>query len=677
MIDQHKQAFIEEAAEIMSELEQTLLSLEKDNANKELVSKAFRALHTIKGSGGMFGYEDLAVFVHDIESAFEKIRNGEMEFNKNIADLTLAACDQMNAMIFTDKGKKVNDKEVKRIIEAFRKLISSETILDDLVETKPLVESTTLKLFFIHFGPQEDIYHTGTDPVLIINDIADLGEVVLAGKVLNELDLDNINPELLYIHWDLILRTTRTIDAIKDVFIFVEDLAQISVKELKIDEAQVKKINLKDLNNLLFVKDKIKEDDLTPFYQEDAVKAEEKQVEKTEKVSSDSKSIRVSSEKLDELVNLVGELVTVQAGLSQLIYGVNDQRLISFSEQIERLTSHLRDSTLNIRMLPIGSTFSKFNRLVRDLSKELGKEVELTTDGAETELDKSIIERLNDPLVHILRNSIDHGIESPVEREKKGKLRKGMLHLSAKQAGGNVIIQISDDGAGINFNAVKEKAVKLGLINSEQELSKQEISNLIFKAGFSTSSKITNISGRGVGMDVVRQSIDALRGAVELESEQDEGTTISIKLPLTLAIIDGLLVEVGTEFFVIPLFSVEECVEITTEEENKRGNRHILKIRDEIVPYLKLREQFNVKSEAPQIQQVVIVNVDGFRIGFVVDEVKGQHQTVLKTLGSIFKDVEGVSGATILGDGNIALILDIQKLAQLQELSEKEYYEKR
>jgi len=328
-------------------------------------------------------------------------------------------------------------------------------------------------------------------------------------------------------------------------------------------------------------------------------------------------------------------------------------------------------------MLPIGSTFSKFNRLVRDLSKELGKEVELTTDGAETELDKSIIERLNDPLVHILRNSIDHGIETPVEREKKGKLRKGMLHLSAKQAGGNVIIQISDDGAGINLKAVKEKAIKLGLASAEQELTKQEVSSLLFKAGFSTSSKITNVSGRGVGMDVVRQSIDALRGSIELESEEDEGTTISIKLPLTLAIIDGLLVEVGTEFFVIPLFSVEECVEITTEDEAKRGNRHILKIRDEIVPYLKLREQFNVKSQEPQIQQVVIVNVDGIRVGFVVDEVKGQHQTVLKTLGSIFKDVEGVSGATILGDGNIALILDIQKLAQLQELNEKEFYEKR
>lgn len=671
MIDQHKQAFKEEAAELMVELEQTLLELEKDNNNKDLIGKAFRGLHTIKGSGGMFGYEDLSVFVHDIESVFERIRNGEMQFNKEIADLTLSACDQINAMIFEERGVKVDDNEVKRIVEIFRKMnLSEEKEEVELKVEKKLKEKGEPKIYSIYFEPQEDIFSYGNDPIYILKDLNELGETVTVCKLKNEINIESLNPEKLYFYWQIILRSHCSLDTLRDVFIFVEDLANIDIKEIKITGDISKNID-DEIEKLLLKKNEIKDSDIQQLYTE----VEEKKILKGEGIGvQEGKSIRVSSDKLDELVNLVGELVTVQAGLSQLVAGIQNPLLHTVSEQIERLTWDLRDSTLNIRMLPIGTTFSKFNRLVRDLSKDLKKEVELTTSGAETELDKSIIEKLSDPLVHILRNSIDHGIESPQERIEKGKERKGMIHLAAKQAGGNVIIQITDDGAGINKKAVRDKAIKSGVITEESELSEQELLGLIFKAGFSTSSKITNVSGRGVGMDVVKQAIDNLRGTVEIESTEDEGTTISLKLPLTLAIIDGLLVEVGEDYFVIPLYAIEECVEINADEESKRGNRHFLNIREEIVPYIKLREQFNVKGNNPFIEQVIIVNIEGFRVGFVVDEVKGQHQTVLKSLGGIFKNVEGVSGATILGDGNIALILDIQKLAAMEMKKEQEQF---
>lgn len=676
MRDQHQQAFLEEAAELMTVLEQTLLDLEKDNTNKELIGQAFRALHTLKGSGGMFGFEDLSVFVHDIENAFELIRNEKLKFDKEIADLTFAACDQMQGMIFKDKSKKVNEQEVKRIIEAFRTLTNKEKQQDDEPQVKKSsrkkINTEKARLFRVKFYPAEDIFNYGIDPIILIKDIQVLGECMAVGKLRNNVNLENLDPEKCNVYWDLFLYSSQTLDAIKDVFIFVEDSCETDIKEYKCKVADFSDNVRSKLYPILQKGEDLTDQQLEQLISEDEQKT--KEAKSGDGGQGENKSIRVSSDKLDDLVNLVGELVTVQAGLSQLINVINDAKLMSLSEQMERLTSDLRDSTLNIRMLPIGTTFSKFNRLVRDLSRDLKKEVELTTEGAETELDKNIIEKLNDPLVHIIRNSIDHGIEDPDDRAKKSKSRKGRIHLAAKQTGGNVIIQISDDGAGLNRKAVKAKAVKQGLIAEDAELTDQEIVNLIFKAGFSTSQNITNVSGRGVGMDVVKQAIEQLRGTVDVISKENQGTTISIKLPLTLAIIDGLLTEINNEFFVLPLIAVEECVEISREDEIKRNNRHILNLRDEIVPYIRLREQFEVESPAPLIEQVVIVNVDGFRFGVVVDEVKGQHQTVLKSLGKAFKDVEGISGATILGDGSIALILDLLKLAQLQETKEKEIY---
>ena len=381
-------------------------------------------------------------------------------------------------------------------------------------------------------------------------------------------------------------------------------------------------------------------------------------------------NIRVSSRKLDKLMNLVGELVTVQARLSQTSPNKNDPELDSIAEEVSRLTGELRETAMDIRMMPIGKTFSTFKRLVRDLSIELGKEVELITDGSETEMDKTVIEKLNDPLVHIIRNSIDHGIELPGERERNGKQRKGTVHLSAMHSGGQVLISIQDDGAGIDPEDLRAKALETGLISPDAELSEKEIISLIFTPGFTTAAKVTNVSGRGVGMDVVKRTIGALGGTVEINSRRGTGTTIMLKLPLTLAIIEGLLVKTGSEYFVLPLSAVDECVELTAEDITKSHGRHIANVRGQIVPYIRLREKFIVEGTAPDREQIVIIASGGQRAGFVVDSVIGEHQTVIKPLGTLFRNIEGLSGATILGDGTVALIIDIAKLLKIFEREE-------
>jgi len=334
------------------------------------------------------------------------------------------------------------------------------------------------------------------------------------------------------------------------------------------------------------------------------------------------------------------------------------------AEELERLSDELRDSTLGIRMLPIGTSFSKFKRLVRDLSGELGKEIGLSTSGEDTELDKTVIERLGDPLVHLLRNSLDHGIEPPAEREANGKPAQGMILLAAEHSGGEVLIRITDDGRGMSTESIREKAVERGLISKDAELTEKELLKLIFEPGFSTAKEVTNVSGRGVGMDVVKRAIDSLRGSIDIDSKFGKGTTITIRLPLTLAIIDGLQVRVEDEYYVIPLSLVEECVELAHADVDADSDQRILHLRGEIVPYIHIRDWFDIEGENPPIEQIVITGVEGSRVGIVVDTVIGEHQTVIKSLSRVYKDVEGISGATIKGDGSIALILDVPSLVR-------------
>jgi two-component system, chemotaxis family, sensor kinase CheA len=694
MIDSLKHVFIEETTELLTELEATLLELENVPDDKETIAKIFRALHTIKGSSGMFGCNEISEFTHDIESVYDYVRKGEIKINKEIIDLTLAARDQISIFLSsTVKGIPVDKKQSQSIIESFRNIaagihpskIKKSTSNKSENKSSDFISSGKYKIFEIRFNPFREILANGTNPVLLLNELRELGKLIAIAKFDNIPDLQSIDPEKCYISWDIILKTNKELNDIKDVFIFVEDQCELIIDDIDPENKLAKDEDFERFKKLIFENSFKKNPDiksilsgfkhLAHLEQSDsrsiADKKEVKNITENRHCNDNLSSIRVNAEKIDELVNLVGELVTVQARLNQIALNSSETDIVSVAEEVERLTWSLRDSALNMRMLPIGTTFSKFKRLVRDLSKELGKEVELTTEGGETELDKTVIEKLNDPLIHIIRNSIDHGIELPAEREGYGKMRSGKIRLTASQSGGNVLITISDDGKGININSIKEKAVKMGLVTENSELTDSELYSIIFLPGFSTAGKVTNVSGRGVGMDVVKKAIDALRGTVQVTSSQNVGTKITLKLPLTLAIIDGLLVMIDEDYFILPLSAVEECIELTQEDVNRTHGRHYINVRGKIVPYINLRERFKIETKKLSVEQVVVAEINGNHIGFVVDKVLGQHQTVLKSLGCFYKNVDGVSGATILGDGTVAIILDIIKLVEKEELNEK------
>jgi two-component system, chemotaxis family, sensor kinase CheA len=694
MIDSLQQGFIEETTELLSELETTLLAVEDTPTDVDLIAKLFRTLHTIKGSSAMFGFDDIALFTHDIETAYDLIRNGKINVTKHIIDLTLLARDEISRMLTkTGTHTQIEEDSAKKIIESFRELVSEFDISNknqevDKVETKSTkMENANdiQQLYYIRFNPGKDLFLTGTNPLMLIDELREMGDLVLSSHFEKIPDFEEINPEECYCYWDILLKTTNSVDNLQDVFIFVSDNSELTFENITNEIPNTTEFDLEELQNIITAYSNNNTPDLLTIIKEYIVKQQHvEQIEiksssqQTKQVAKHSEtdavsSIRVSSEKLDELVNLVGELVTIQATLSQVALSNNNTDMISISEEVERITWSLRDSALNIRMLPIGSTFSKFKRLVRDLSNELGKEIELSTDGAETELDKTVIEKLNDPLIHIIRNSIDHGIETPEERLNSGKSSIGSVNLSASQSGGSVLIKIEDDGAGLDKEVIMQKAIKSGIISETAELSDSEIYSLIFAAGFSTAKTVTSVSGRGVGMDVVKRAIEGLRGTVQVSSEKGKGTVITLKLPLTLAIIDGLLVKVEDDHYVLPLSSVEECIELTQDDIDKVHGRHIVNVRGGIVPYISLRERFEITTERPKIEQIVIATINNHVVGFVVDQVFGQHQTVLKSLGKYYENVEGVSGATILGDGTVALILDINKIMEREELLENTF----
>jgi two-component system chemotaxis sensor kinase CheA len=687
-MDKHRDAYREEAHELLSELENALLELEETPDDQNLVGRVFRAMHTIKGSGAMFGFENIAVFTHEIETVFDMVREGIIPVTKDLVDITLSARDQIRIMV---EGDQADETTKENILQAFRKMLpdtdqtGSKRLAKGRSENGDTQPAVTYR---IRFRPDSHIFASGTNPILLLDELRALGPHHVTGVTDFIPPLNEMDPEACYLYWDIILTTPEKVHAIQDVFIFVEDECELTTDMID-EEVDLEREDYKRLGEILLERGDVEEDDLNKALMAqkkvgevlrdtgavgrgiiDSALAEQQQVRearKTIRKRTQTTSIRVAAEKLDTLVDLVGELVTVQASLSQKASTQEDPELVSISEEVERLTAELRDNTMGIRMLPIGTTFSKFKRLVRDLSGELGKEVSLVTEGSETELDKTVIERINDPLIHTIRNCIDHGIEAPEIREKAGKDRRGTIRLSAYHAGENVIIQISDDGKGLDPEIIREKAVEKGLISPEANPSESEIFSQIFAPGFSTAEKVTDVSGRGVGMDVVKRGIEALRGSVEIRSKKDVGTTITLKLPLTLAIIEGLLVGIGEGSFVLPLSTVSECVELNREDVARANGKHIATVRGEMVSYIPLREMFGIEEEAPEIEQIVIAEVNGAKSGFTVDQVIGEHQTVIKTLGGMYKDVEGISGATILGDGTVALILDIPGLINIAE----------
>jgi two-component system chemotaxis sensor kinase CheA len=694
MNDKHVEVFREEAYELLSDLEGSLLELEEAPEDADLIGKVFRVMHTIKGSGAMFGFDDIAAFTHEIENVYDRVRSGQILVSKQLISLTLEARDAIKSML-DSPGEAPPGRAVEEIVAAFKHIGTAER---EGTESLPVGPSPSVGVspsppdetdsitYRIRFKPAPGIFLTGTNLLPLLDELRELGDCVMTAHFNQVPDLDAIDAEHCYLWWDIVLTTDRGIDAIKNVFIFVEDQAEISIQPVERDSRLILPgSTYKRIGEILVERGDASHEDVqqalkekkyigqmlvekgivTPEKVESALveqqhlrKIREKAQSKEESISS----LRVSSEKLDILVNLVGELVTAQARLTQAASVLANNDLTSIAEEIESLTAELRDNTLSIRMLPIGSTFARFKRLIRDLSAELGKEIEMNTEGAETELDKTVIEKLNDPLVHLIRNCVDHGIETPDERSSLGKPRTGAIHLSALHSGAHVVIEIKDDGKGLDREAILSKAIEKGLAVPGGEVHDRDVFNFIFTAGFSTAKQVTNISGRGVGMDVVKKTIDALGGSIEIASEPGRGTTVTIQLPLTLAIVDGLLVRIADAHFVLPLSIVEECVELTREDVNKAHGRNMANIRGEIVPYIKLRDEFRIPGGSPPIEQIVVTGVSGERVGFVVDDVVGEHQTVIKNLGKVYRNSDTVSGATILGDGSVALIVDALKL---------------
>ncbi|SDY79297.1 chemotaxis protein CheA [Citreimonas salinaria] len=634
------QSFIQEASEILEGLDVTLLELEASPTDSARIDAVFRALHTLKGSGAMFGFTALSKFLHHFENAFDRIRSGEGTVSADLIQLSLASRDHMERMIARGPDPEAGrppDAETDALVEKIRRLV--ETMQPG---SAPASDGTpTMRRFVIDFRPSPDAMRNGLRPDLLLAELADLGTADITCLGHHVPALEDLDPTVCHLAWHVVLVTGAGRGEIEEVFLFASD-GDLEITELG----------------------PVGEPASAPGSASEETPAAPEAAQAAEQVPSKSTSVRVQSHRLDELMDQLGELVIAQARLNRISSDVQDSALAGVAEEIERLVTGLRDATLSIRMLPVELVFGKFRRVVRDLSGELGKQVKLDTRGGETEVDKNVIDSLTEPLVHIIRNAIDHGIESPQERAARGKPEHALVKMQARQSGGEVLISVTDDGAGLDAEAIRARAIERGLLAADQEASDEQLYNLIFEPGFSTAKSLSSVSGRGVGMDAVRRVIEDLRGVVEVKSRPGLGTQVTLRLPLTLAIIDGLLVKVAGVPFVLPLSSVEECVDLPADEKARESGRALLRIRDELVPYVNLDTLFGFDRLDEDDRRIVVSSVDGKRMGLVVDEVVGQHQTVIKPLSIYHRGIEGLSGSTILGDGSVAMILDVTALVK-------------
>jgi two-component system chemotaxis sensor kinase CheA len=665
MIDKFKAKFVEESLDNLQDLEEALLLLEKDKSDKEIIERIFRAMHSLKGGGAMFGFNDLSEFTHHLETVFDWVRNGKLSVSDDLISLTFKASDQIKH--FLDVGDLSDETEKKELfvfttqIQQFVSNPLGTPEKSDVSVTDVEEVDDDSKTFFIQIRPHVNILQNGTNPLFLLDDLHALGEARVISYHEKIPEFSELNTEDCYISWDVFLNTSESLNEIQDVFIFVEDECDLNVVEIAkgnvLKHAQlISLINDAEEGNQPITKKLIKE----IVWASTPQMAELTQKKKVELKDHKISSIRVSSKKIDELVNLVSELVTIQAQLNLHAEKSEDPQLLDLSENIQKLTRQLRDNAFEISLIPIQNDLMRFQRLVRDLSKELNKEIEFIIEGGDIELDKNIIEHLTDPLLHMIRNCVDHAIELPAERIKKGKSPKGTIIFKAYYEGANVIIKVIDDGKGIDPTLILNKAVAKGMVADGDELSKKEILNLVFRSGFSTKEKVSDLSGRGVGMDVVKRKIGEIRGEVSIDSEVDMGTTITLELPLTLSIIDGLLVTVAGTQYVIPISAIEKIYPLESELKAKIFN-NVITLDGEQFPIIILREIFNEIGDANK-EHIIQVKYENKKIGLLVDDVVGEFQTVVKPFGRLLKDQDSISGASIMGDGTISMVVDTNKL---------------
>lgn len=689
-----QEVFREEARELLDELEKSLIGLENNPSDRSLIDTAFRALHTIKGSGTMFDLTELVSFAHDLESAFVTIRDEQQSVNQRIIDLTLAARDHLATLV---EGAEVREEErtaAAALVEELRRSIggaampsagddeSAASAVDASTSGESREqggESASLHRYRVEYRPSRRTFINGTNPLVLIQELKELGDVLVVGYSGEIPQLDEYDPELCYFAWDFLITTRESAQAVEDVFMFIDEESSLDVQEVEhgeyrrlgeilVDRGDITHDELDallaerpPLGEILVQEGVVSEDNVRSALEEQRwasrIDTSGRAAQTVEHVSS----IKVRTDRLDHLVNLVGELVSLQAQVTLRANQLGDRQMAAHAEQLERLVRESRELSMELHMVPVETLFSPFRRLVRDLAKELGREVRLELEGTETELDKNVVESLRDPLLHIVRNSIDHGIEPPDVREQKGKPRAGRLTMRAGYTGALVSIRVEDDGGGINAKRVLERAIERGIVAPDAELSTEQIHDLVFSPGFSTAETATQVSGRGVGMDVVRRNIEDLNGAVTVTSEEGAGTAVELRIPLTLAIVEGLLAEVGDQYFLINLAYIRECIDGTAIGDTRKQN--MFEFRGQIVPVVDLAEHFGIGSANPE-DPVVVVQAGEEIVGLAVGALHDNHQSVVKSLGRMFSQVDGLSGAVFLGDGTPALMLDIERIVR-------------
>jgi two-component system, chemotaxis family, sensor kinase CheA len=654
-MEQFHQTFFEESFEGLDIMESALLNLDVGTADAEVINTIFRAAHSIKGGSGTFGFMAVANFTHLMETLLDEMRNGQRAVSADAVDLLLRAVDCLRLLLRAVQTGSDHDVELVAALQGELQELLRQNVASTAKEAVaiPAVPSAASG-WRIGFRPHPDILRTGNEPLRILRELAESGEITVQVDITRLPPLVELDPETCYLSWDIELLGAVERNTLDEVFAWVADESSIDIAPLFTSTASEHATAQSDAKLV---------SELLP--------ERRKTDRRNTSSASEATSIRVGIDKVDALINMVGELVITQSMLSQFNTDFDMKRVDQLRDglaQLERNTRELQESVMRIRMLPISFAFNRFPRLVHDLSQKLGKQIELRLSGEQTELDKTVMEKIGDPLVHLVRNALDHGIESPEVRRASGKPEVGIIHLNAYHQGGSIVIEIKDDGAGLNADRILRKARERGLVKPDEALSDEQIADLIFLPGFSTADTVSDVSGRGVGMDVVRRNIKDLGGSVEIRSASGRGSTFTIRLPLTLAILDGQLVRVGGETYIIPLVSIIESLQMqNTQVSSVVNSAELYKLRDEYIPVVRLYDLFGIEPDNHELSGglLVVVEADGSHAGLLVDELLGQQQIVIKSLETNFRRVDGISGATILGEGTVALILDVPGLVQL------------
>lgn len=672
-----------EVREYCERLESGLLLLEQDPENEQVIGEIFRIMHTMKGSGGMFGFDLLSDVTHDLESLFEIFKSKRHKIDSEVISFTLNSLDGLlNLMIQKPKkehllqAKKMKADTLLQIARFTASEISTETENQPTTSSLSPLPATAQTTWYISFIPDEKIFNNGTNPLYLIDELNALGECNVQVLLDRLPKLGEIDPTLCYVSWNLFIATSEQMETLQDVFIFVADQAQIEIVKVSSGNSVRNERVLADFLNAQQNQEKWVPAELEIFKALTEPGASLPEVSEEDNISTKSAgeiaknavfapatvdSIRVDSVKIDQYMNLVSELITAQSRLEQISSTLKVPELDAISETFGKLGRQLRDNAFDMSLIPLQSIATRFKRLVHDLSKSLGKEVVLVTEGMETELDKNIIEKLTEPMLHIIRNSLDHGIESSKIRQEKKKELVGTISIKAYTVGSYVRIDIEDDGVGLDIEKIRQKAIEKGIIAGQARLTNEETALLILEPGFSTSEVVTDVSGRGIGMDVARKRIQEMRGSIEIYTEKDRYTRFSIQLPLSLSIIDGLLVSVMDSSFVIASAVIKKIYTISRSS-LKNDFRQVVEIEGIQFPYLNMHEEFFGKNSLPEEQYIVVVGFDNQLFGLVVDEVIREYQAVIKPLGKLLKGHDIFSGASILGTGQLALVVDTNKI---------------